>query len=120
MTFDNPVLFRLMLVLLATGDCIQFGRAATPAAPAPVAVNPDRVWLDSLPAAPKPALKKHGLVAKEIRRWKPRGASQGVAVDANYFYGIGNFVVGKYDKKTGERVAEWAVSGSGSCSIAPI
>ena len=61
----------------------------------------------SLPSAPKPELTKHGLVAEEIRRWKPRGANQGVAVDATHFYGIGNFLVGKYDKTTGERVAEW-------------
>ena len=61
----------------------------------------------SPPSAPKPDLTKHGLVAKELRRWKPRGAGQGVAVDAAHFYGIGNFLVGKYDKKTGERVAEW-------------
>jgi hypothetical protein len=66
-----------------------------------------RVWLASLPAAPKAELAHHGLVAEEVRRWKPRGANQGVAVDAKHFYGIGNYVVGKYDKVTGERVAEW-------------
>lgn len=66
-----------------------------------------RVWYASLPSAPKPELAKHGLVAEEIRRWKPRGANQGVAVDGKHFYGIGNFLVGKYDKFTGERVAEW-------------
>jgi hypothetical protein len=66
-----------------------------------------RAWLASLPAAPKAELTQHGLVAEELRRWKPRGANQGVAVDAKYFYGIGNYVVGKYDKTTGERVAEW-------------
>ncbi|MEY4938280.1 MAG: hypothetical protein RIQ93_15 [Verrucomicrobiota bacterium] len=67
----------------------------------------NRSWLASLPAAPKPELTRHGLVAQELRRWKPRGANQGVAVDARYFYGIGNYVVGKYDKTTGERIAEW-------------
>ena len=66
-----------------------------------------RVWLASLPAAPKAELTHHGLVAEEVRRWKPRGANQGVAVDAKHFYGIGNYVVGKYDKVSGERVAEW-------------
>jgi hypothetical protein len=66
-----------------------------------------RVWLASLPAAPKAELTHHGLVAEEVRRWKPRGANQGVAVDAKHFYGIGNYVVGKYDKFSGERVAEW-------------
>ena len=66
-----------------------------------------RVWLASLPAAPKAELTHYGLVAEEVRRWKPRGANQGVAVDAKHFYGIGNYVVGKYDKVSGERVAEW-------------
>lgn len=66
-----------------------------------------RVWLASLPAAPKAEQMHHGLVAEEVRRWKPRGANQGVAVDAKHFYGIGNYVVGKYDKVSGERVAEW-------------
>ena len=66
-----------------------------------------RVWLASLPAAPKAELTHHGLVAEEVRRWTPRGANQGVAVDAKHFYGIGNYVVGKYDKVSGERVAEW-------------
>ncbi len=66
-----------------------------------------RAWLASLPAAPPAELTHHGLVAEELRRWKPRGANQGVAVDAKHFYGIGNYVVGKYDKTTGERVAEW-------------
>jgi hypothetical protein len=89
--------------------CTLAGAAETPVAPAPV--NPvkaaERAWLATLPAAPKPELTRHGLVAEELRRWKPRGASQGVAVDAHYFYGIGNYLVGKYDKVTGERVAEW-------------
>ncbi len=67
----------------------------------------NRAWLASLPAAPKPELTKHGLVATELRRWRPRGANQGVAVDERHFYGIGNFVVGKYDKRTGERAGEW-------------
>lgn len=81
------------------------------APPASKTLNPDReaerAWLASLPAAPKPELTRHGLVTEELRRWKVRGANQGVAVDAKYFYGIGNYVVGKYDKATGERVAEW-------------
>lgn len=66
-----------------------------------------RAWYAALPAAPKPELTRHGLVATELRRWQPRGANQGVAVDDRFFYGIGNFIVGKYDKRTGERVGEW-------------
>jgi hypothetical protein len=95
-------------------------RAANASEPKPAAPaadptrDADRAWFLSLPAAPKPELTRHGLAAQEIRRWKPRGAGQGVAVDDRYFYGIGNFVVGKYDKQTGERVAEWIGPRGGS------
>jgi len=34
-------------------------------------------------------------------------ARQGVAVDRDHFYAIGSRQIGKYDKKTGERVAHW-------------
>jgi hypothetical protein len=77
------------------------------AAPATGDATAERAWLATLPKAPAPQLTKHGLVAEEVRRWQPRGANQGVAVDDRHFYGIGNFVVGKYDKRTGERVGEW-------------
>ena len=103
----HRLLRTLALAFVATGFVQAALAAGAPATPAAPSVNPDRAWLDSLPSAPKPELKRHGLVAKELRRWKPRGAGQGVAVDEKFFYGIGNFVVGKYDKKTGERVAEW-------------
>lgn len=66
-----------------------------------------RAWYDGLPKAPPPQLIKHELVATELARWPARGANQGVAVDGEYFYGIGNFLIGKYRKKDGERVAEW-------------
>ncbi len=92
--------------------CVLFGFfALAPGHAAEKSADPvreaTRVWLASLPAAPKAELTHHGLVAEEVRRWKPRGANQGVAVDAKHFYGIGNYVVGKYDKVSGERVAEW-------------
>jgi hypothetical protein len=77
------------------------------AAPAAATSDAERAWYASLPAAPQPELTRHGLVATELRRWQPRGASQGVAVDDRHFYGIGNYVVGKYDKRTGDRVGEW-------------
>jgi hypothetical protein len=46
--------------------------------------------------------------SEELRRWPAPEANQAVAVDASHFYAIGNHVIGKYDKKTGKRVAEWA------------
>lgn len=45
--------------------------------------------------------------AKEISRLPAPEASQGVAVDARYLYAVGNSEIGKYDRKTGERVALW-------------
>ena len=41
---------------------------------------------------------------RELRRFKAAEARQAVAVDANHFYAIGNRKIGKYDKRTGERV----------------
>jgi hypothetical protein len=58
-------------------------------------------------AAPASELERHGLVATELARWPVRGANQGVAVDREHFYGIGNYVIVKHRKDTGERVAEW-------------
>lgn len=34
-------------------------------------------------------------------------ANQGVAADRAHVYAIDNFAIGKYDKATGERIAEW-------------
>ena len=34
-------------------------------------------------------------------------ANQGVGVDARYFYAVDNYVIGKYDKKTGKLVKKW-------------
>ncbi|MEO7415188.1 MAG: hypothetical protein ABIZ81_17735 [Opitutaceae bacterium] len=83
--------------------------AENPAPSAPIDPEraAERAWLASLPAAPPAELTRHGLVAEELRRWKPRGGNQGVAVDERYFYAIGNYLVGKYDKVSGQRVAEW-------------
>lgn len=67
----------------------------------------NRAWMRSLPSAPEPTLRRSGLRATELARWPVRGANQGVAVDAEHFYGIGNFIVSKHRKATGERVAEW-------------
>lgn len=91
----------VLLGMLSYASTFAAEKAADPVREA------NRAWLAALPAAPKAELSHHGLVAEEVRRWKPRGANQGVAVDARHFYGIGNYVVGKYEKSTGERVAEW-------------
>ena len=95
---------RALSVLLIASSLVLRAAESAPADPVREA---HRTWLAGLPAAPKAELTHHGLVAEELRRWTPRGANQGVAVDAHHFYGIGNYVVGKYDKTTGARVAEW-------------
>lgn len=58
----------------------------------------------SLPVA---NLARHGLVANELGRWKVPQANQAAAVDATHFFGIGNRILVKHRKDTGERVAAW-------------
>lgn len=100
---------RLILALLLSASCLSGAEpaqsAVSPEQAARLAAN--RAWYQALPAAPAPELTRHGLVAAELARWPVRGANQGVAVDAEYFYGIGNHVLVKHRKDNGERVAEW-------------
>jgi hypothetical protein len=44
---------------------------------------------------------------QELRRFKAAEARQAVAVDAQHFYAIDNREIGKYDKRTGERVGRY-------------
>ena len=46
-------------------------------------------------------------VHTELRRFPAKEATQGVAVDAEHFYAIGNRVIGQYRKDTGVRVGGW-------------
>jgi len=57
---------------------------------------------------PAPVLTRHGLAATEIARWDIPEANQGVAVDAEHFYGIGNRVLVKHRKADGVRVSQWS------------
>jgi hypothetical protein len=43
--------------------------------------------------------------ASVVARWTAEEARQGVATDARFFYAINNNVIGKYDKRSGKRVA---------------
>lgn len=45
--------------------------------------------------------------AEVVRRLPADEARQGVAVDADHLYAIDNSRIGKYDRRTGRRVAEW-------------
>ena len=51
-----------------------------------------------------------GPVFKEVRRYDAPEAVQAVAVDADYFYAIGDDVVAKYTKAGGELVKRWKSS----------
>ena len=44
---------------------------------------------------------------EEVRRIPAPEANQGVAADEGSLYAIGNHAIGKYDKKTGKRLAGW-------------
>lgn len=50
---------------------------------------------------------------EEIVRFAAPEAVQGVAVDERYFYAIANRAIGKYDKKTGQRVKKWEDAAGG-------
>jgi hypothetical protein len=47
------------------------------------------------------------LRCEEVRRISAPEANQAVAADEEFLYAIGNHVIGKYEKKTGKRVALW-------------
>jgi len=99
---------RSAALVLALTLIVPVARAAAESEDARAArIAANRAWGQSLPAAPVPELTRHGLVATELARWPVRGANQGVAVDREHFYGIGNAVVVKHRKDTGARVAEW-------------
>lgn len=98
---------RLILLTLPVLASVGSLRAAeTPEARA-TRLAENKAWYQALATAPEPELKRHGLVAAEIARWPVRGGNQGVAVDAEFFYGIGNHVLVKHRKADGVRVAEW-------------
>jgi hypothetical protein len=46
--------------------------------------------------------------ARVVRRFHATEASQGVAVDAHFFYAIDDAAIGKYEKATGRHVSSWA------------
>lgn len=45
--------------------------------------------------------------ARVVRRFHAAEASQGVAVDAHFFYAIDDAAIGKYEKATGRRIGGW-------------
>ncbi len=45
--------------------------------------------------------------AEELGAWDAPDATQGVAADEKHFYAVANFVIGKYERKSGELVKRW-------------
>jgi hypothetical protein len=61
--------------------------------------------LQAQPPAPRPAVAQ--LQAREVARHVAPEARQGVAVDERHFYAVVNSRIGKYEKDSGKKVAEW-------------
>ncbi len=64
-----------------------------------------RQWPADWPVYEAPEVQH--LEATEIARFDAPEAGQGVAVDKDHVYAVGNFVIAKYARDTGERVALW-------------
>ncbi|WP_428409651.1 hypothetical protein [Hyphococcus sp.] len=78
-----------------TGQTIDERRAARRAAWAAMGIK------DYVP----PAIKTG--TAEELGAWDAPDATQGAAADEKYFYAVANYVIGKYDRKSGELVSRW-------------
>lgn len=64
-----------------------------------------RQWPADWPVYQPPTVQQ--LESEETLRLRAPEAGQGVAVDAEHLYAIGNFVIARYDRATGEREAIW-------------
>lgn len=82
--------FKMVLLLLAAGALARPVLADEPAAaPAPAALSPgDWKYAD-------------------LRRFPAPEARQGVVADRDHLYVIANHQLGKYDKRTGKKIAGW-------------
>lgn len=56
---------------------------------------------------------RQGTPLPNTRRFAAEEAIQGVAVDKDAFYAVNNYAIGKYDKRTGKKLAEWKGSKGG-------
>lgn len=65
--------------------------------------------LTTLPAAGQAPAR----TVTEVRRWQLAEARQAPAVDGGFVFAIDNRRIGKYDRSTGEKVAEWAGEADG-------
>ena len=86
---------RICCISLLASGCAAFVADEKKAAPA-------------AEAAPLVPITTPGWGYTELRRFNAPEARQGVAVERDFFYVIGNHELGRYRKDTGERVASWA------------
>ena len=63
--------------------------------------------LAAAPLSASTAVLRRQRVAEEVRRFPAREANQAVAADRTHLYAIDNTAIGRYDKKTGQRVGGW-------------
>lgn len=68
-------------------------------------VHAQRQWPTDWPVYTPPAVQE--LMAEETARFPASEAGQGVAANATHVYAIGNFVIARYNRKSGEREALW-------------
>lgn len=95
MTPRGPLVALSAMLLLGGAPAAGQGTAAAPTS--------NRESRSALPAPPLPGPSRF----EEIGRFPAPEARQGVAVDARYFYTVGNSHIVKRDKRTGIPVAEW-------------
>jgi hypothetical protein len=110
---------RLALAAVALALAAAAGEAAAGVDPLALATpradqgasSADPLATTDAPPAPRPGPEAAAAPPRrmvEIRRFPASEARQGVAVDARHFYAIDDRRIGKYDRRTGERVASWA------------
>ena len=72
-----------------------------------LALGSARAQAPAAAAAPDPKPVPVLAAAVEIARFKAEETRQGVAVDRDHFYAVVNSAIGKYDRRTGARAAQW-------------
>ena len=60
-----------------------------------------------------PSISGAAPVLEQIGEFTVPEANQGVGVDARHFYAVDNYIIGKYDKKTGKLLKKWQGAKSG-------
>jgi len=67
-----------------------------------------QAWMEAMGVEAYRPPEVRELQAQPIAAFDAPEAGQGAAADETHFYAVVNFVIGKYDRKTGDLVARWA------------